>query len=131
MLADLDLFIIRWVPQTRAWLHLRCEDEHDVCTGFVAEVESLRRHSSLHADLPPCAVWVIGKCLTMLEQRAPREEMFDRAPFATRQLAAASSPGCAASLASRWRGDRRDALAQAQAHCWCKLVGPTPTKVSA
>ena len=58
--------------------------------GFVAEVESLRSHYPLHPDLPAMRCVGYRQVLDVLEQRSPREEMFDRALFATRQLASAS-----------------------------------------
>jgi len=117
VLGDLDLFIIRWLPQTRAWLHLRCEERLNTmfAQGFVAEVESLRRHYPLHADLPAMRCVGYRQVLDVLEQRAPREEMFDRALFATRQLAKRqltwlrSFPGVEVAC------DAPEALAQAQA----------------
>ena len=117
VLADLDLFIIRWLPQTRAWLHLRCEERLNTmfAQGFVAEVESLRSHYSLHPDLPAMRCVGYRQVLDVLEQRSPREDMFDRALFATRQLAKRqltwlrSFPGVEVAC------DAPDALVKAQA----------------
>ncbi len=89
VLADLDLFIIRWLPRTRAWLHLRCEERLNTmfAHGLVAEVEQLRHRYALHPDLPSMRCVGYRQVLDVLEHRAPREELFDRTLFATRQLA--------------------------------------------
>ena len=99
--------------------------EYDVCTGFfVAEVESLRRHYPLHADLPPCAAGY-RQVLDVLEQRSPREEMFDRALFATRQLAKRQLTWLRSFPWRRVACDAPDALARLR-HCW-RTGWATPT----
>ena len=54
---------------------------------FVAEVESLRTKYILTADMPSMRCVGYRQVLDVLESRAPKAEMFDRALFATRQLA--------------------------------------------
>ena len=54
---------------------------------FVAEVESLRNKYTLTADMPSMRCVGYRQVLDVLEGRAPKAEMFDRALFATRQLA--------------------------------------------
>lgn len=83
--------IVRWLPAHRAWLHARCETRLAAmfAQGFVAEVEALRAHygAALHADLPSMRCVGYRQVLDVLDGRAPRETMLDRALFATRQLA--------------------------------------------
>lgn len=88
-LAGMDFLMLRWLPADRAWLHRRCEQRLRTMfdNGFVAEVEALRKKYSLRADLPSMRCVGYRQVLDVLEGRAPEAEMFDRALFATRQLA--------------------------------------------
>jgi len=81
--------LLRWLPTDRAWLHHRCERRlADMFgNGFVAEVEALRVNYPLHADLPSMRCVGYRQVLDVLEGRTPEAELFDRALFATRQLA--------------------------------------------
>ncbi len=82
-------FVIRWLPQDRAWLHARCEQRlRDMFDGgFVDEVKSLRMRYELKAEMPAMRCVGYRQVIDVLEGRAPEKEMFDRALFATRQLA--------------------------------------------
>ena len=88
-LAGLRKLILRWLPADRAWLHARCEARLNAmfAQDFVAEVESLRTKYQLTADMPSMRCVGYRQVLDVLEGRAPKSEMFDRALFATRQLA--------------------------------------------
>ena len=88
-LAGLQSVVLRWLPAERTWLHTRCEARLDsmFAQDFVAEVESLRKKYSLNADMPSMRCVGYRQVLDVLEGRAPKKEMFDRALFATRQLA--------------------------------------------
>lgn len=88
-LAGMDFLMLRWLPADRAWLHRRCQQRltEMFASGFVAEVEALRAKYSLHADLPSMRCVGYRQVLDVLEGRAPQAELFDRALFATRQLA--------------------------------------------
>ena len=88
-LAGLQSMVLRWLPADRAWLHARCEARLKAmfAQDFVAEVESLRRKYTLTADMPSMRCVGYRQVLDVLEGRAPKAEMFDRALFATRQLA--------------------------------------------
>ena len=88
-LAGLQSLVLRWLPADRAWLHTRCEARLNTmfAQDFVAEVESLRSKYTLTADLPSMRCVGYRQVLDVLEGRAPKTEMFDRALFATRQLA--------------------------------------------
>ena len=88
-LAGLQHLMLRWLPSDRAWLHARCEARLDAmfAQDFVAEVESLRTRYALTADMPAMRCVGYRQVLDVLEGRAPNAEMFDRALFATRQLA--------------------------------------------
>ena len=88
-LAGLQSLVLRWLPAERTWLHTRCEARLDsmFAQDFVAEVESLRKKYSLNADMPSMRCVGYRQVLDVLEGRAPKKEMFDRALFATRQLA--------------------------------------------
>ena len=88
-LAGLRKLILRWLPADRAWLHKRCEARLNAmfAQDFVAEVESLRTKYKLTADMPSMRCVGYRQVLDVLEGRAPKAEMFDRALFATRQLA--------------------------------------------
>ena len=81
--------VLRWLPADRAWLHARCEARlHAMfAQDFVAEVESLRSMYPLTADMPSMRCVGYRQVLDVLEGRASKSEMFDRALFATRQLA--------------------------------------------
>ncbi len=81
--------VLRWLPADRAWLHKRCEARLEAmfAQDFVAEVEWLRTHYTLTADMPSMRCVGYRQVLDALEGRAPKAEMFDRALFATRQLA--------------------------------------------
>lgn len=88
-LAGMDFLMLRWLPADRAWLHRRCQQRltEMFASGFVAEVEALCEKYSLHADLPSMRCVGYRQVLDVLEGRAPQAELFDRALFATRQLA--------------------------------------------
>ena len=88
-LADLETLVLRWMPEDRAWLHARCEDRLVTmfAQGFVAEVQSLRAKYELTADMPSMRCVGYRQVLDVLEERAPELEVFERALFATRQLA--------------------------------------------
>lgn len=88
-LANLTTTVIRWLPQDRAWLHERCESRLKAmfAMDFVAEVRSLRSRYQLHPELPSMRCVGYRQVLDVLDGRAPAAEMFDRALFATRQLA--------------------------------------------
>ena len=88
-LTGIDFLMLRWLPADRAWLHRRCEQRltEMFASGFVAEVEALRAKYPLHADLPSMRCVGYRQVLDVLEGRAPQAELFDRALFATRQLA--------------------------------------------
>lgn len=88
-LSDVAHFVIRWLPHDRAWLHARCEQRLRTMfdAGFVDEVKSLTKKYSLTADMPSMRCVGYRQVLDVLQGRAPENEMFDRALFATRQLA--------------------------------------------
>ena len=88
-LAGLATLVIRWLPNDRAWLHARCEERLNAmfAQDFVAEVESLRQHYALTAEMPSMRCVGYRQVFDVLEGRAPETELFDRALFATRQLA--------------------------------------------
>lgn len=88
-LAEYACHVIRWMPADRGWLHARCESRLGTmfAEGFVDEVEQLRHKYALHADLPSMRCVGYRQVLDVLEGRAPREEMLERALYATRQLA--------------------------------------------
>ena len=88
-LAGVRSLVLRWLPADRAWLHKRCEARLNAmfAQDFVAEVESLRTKYKLTADMPSMRCVGYRQVLDLLEGRAPKSEMFDRALFATRQLA--------------------------------------------
>ena len=88
-LVGLCSLVLRWLPADRAWLHKRCEARLNAMFAhdFVAEVESLRTEYRLTADMPSMRCVGYRQVLDVLEGRAPKAEMFDRALFATRQLA--------------------------------------------
>ena len=88
-LAAVRSLVLRWLPADRAWLHKRCEARLNAmfAQDFVAEVESLRTKYKLTADMPSMRCVGYRQVLDVLEGRAPKAEMFDRALFATRQLA--------------------------------------------
>ena len=88
-LAGLETLVLRWMPEDRGWLHARCEERLAAMfeQGFVAEVKSLREQYELTADMPSMRCVGYRQVLDVLEDRAPEREMFERALFATRQLA--------------------------------------------
>ncbi len=88
-LAGIESLVLRWMPQDRAWLHTRCEERLVTMfeQGFVAEVKSLCEHYKLTANLPSMRCVGYRQVLDVLEGRAPKAEMLERALFATRQLA--------------------------------------------
>ncbi len=88
-LAGLRSLVLRWLPSDRGWLHSRCTDRLNsmFAQNFVAEVEALRTKYKLTADMPSMRCVGYRQVLDVLEGRAPKAEMFDRALFATRQLA--------------------------------------------
>ncbi|MEO7253502.1 MAG: tRNA (adenosine(37)-N6)-dimethylallyltransferase MiaA [Casimicrobium sp.] len=88
-LAGLESLVLRYMPQDRAWLHARCEQRLVTMfeQGFVAEVKSLRERYELTADMSSMRCVGYRQVLDVLEGRAPECEMFERALFATRQLA--------------------------------------------
>jgi tRNA dimethylallyltransferase len=88
-LAGLETLVLRWMPADRAWLHARCEQRLVTMfeQGFVAEVNALRAQYELTADMPSMRCVGYRQVLDVLEGRAPEAEMFERALFATRQLA--------------------------------------------
>ena len=74
VLADLDLFIIRWLPTDPCRLHLRCEERLNTmfAQGFVAGWKACA--ATIHC-IPICPPCVVGyrQVLDVLEQRSPRE----------------------------------------------------------
>ena len=88
-LAGLETLVLRWMPESRAWLHARCEQRLVTmfAQGFVAEVESLREKYELRNDTASMRCVGYRQALDVLEGRAPEAEMFERVLFATRQLA--------------------------------------------
>ena len=88
-LAGLRSLVLRWLPGDRAWLHSRCAARLGsmFAQDFVAEVESLRSKYTLTADMPSMRCVGYRQVLDVLDGRAPKAELFDRALFATRQLA--------------------------------------------
>ncbi|TAG77322.1 MAG: tRNA (adenosine(37)-N6)-dimethylallyltransferase MiaA [Burkholderiales bacterium] len=88
-LSEVAHFVIRWQPQDRAWLHARCEERLRTMfdSGFVDEVKSLTTKYSLTPDMSSMRCVGYRQVLDVLRGRAPENEMFDRALFATRQLA--------------------------------------------
>jgi tRNA dimethylallyltransferase len=80
---------IRWLPEDRAWLHARCEQRlrEMFDGGFVDEVKSLTMKYKLTPETPSMRCVGYRQVLDVLEGRAPENEMFERALFATRQLA--------------------------------------------
>ena len=88
-LAGLETLVLRWMPEDRAWLHARCEERLVTMfeQGLVAEVSSLRERYELTSDMPSMRCVGYRQVLDVLEGRASEAEMFERALFATRQLA--------------------------------------------
>jgi tRNA dimethylallyltransferase len=88
-MKDIAHFTIRWLPKDRAWLHARCEARLRAMldAGFVDEVKSLQMKYALTPDLPSMRCVGYRQVLDVLNGEAPEKEMFDRALFATRQLA--------------------------------------------
>ncbi len=88
-LAGLETLVLRWMPEDRVWLHARCEQRLRTMfeQGFVAEVKALRQQYELTADMPSMRCVGYRQVLDVLDGRAPSAAMFERALFATRQLA--------------------------------------------
>ena len=88
-LAGLETLVLRWMPEDRAWLHARCEERLVTMfeQGFVDEVRSLCERYELTSDMSSMRCVGYRQVLHVLEGRAPEAEMFERALFATRQLA--------------------------------------------
>jgi tRNA dimethylallyltransferase len=88
-LACQRISVLRWLPADRSWLHVRCGARLRTmfAQGFVAEVASLRERYHLNFQMPSMRCVGYRQVLDVLEGRAPRDEMFDRVLFATRQLA--------------------------------------------
>ena len=88
-LAGLETSVLRWMPVDRTWLHARCAERlvAMIEQGIVAEVSSLREQYGLTADMPSMRCVGYRQVLDVLEGRTPEAEMFERALFATRQLA--------------------------------------------
>ncbi len=88
-MKDVAYLTIRWLPRERVWLHTRCEARlHAMFSaGFVDEVKSLTMKYILNAEMASMRCVGYRQVLDVLEGRAPEAEMFDRALFATRQLA--------------------------------------------
>lgn len=88
-MRDIAHLTIRWLPERREWLHARCERRlrEMFDAGFVDEVKSLRMKYTLTAEMASMRCVGYRQVLDVLEGRAPETEMFDRALFATRQLA--------------------------------------------
>ena len=88
-LAGLEALVLRWMPEDRAWLHARCEERLVTMfeQGFVAEVKSLREKYELRNDTPSMRCVGYRQVMDVLEGRASEAELFERALFATRQLA--------------------------------------------
>jgi len=88
-LAEYACHVLRWLPVDRGWLHARCETRLQAmfADGFVEEVERLRQKYTLTADLSSMRCVGYRQVLDVLEGRAPRDEMIERALYATRQLA--------------------------------------------
>jgi tRNA dimethylallyltransferase len=77
------------LPSSREELHRRIEERlrHMFRLGFVEEVEALRARGDLHLGLPALRAVGYRQIWEGLERGASRSEMFERALFATRQLA--------------------------------------------
>jgi len=88
-LTALETLVLRWMPEDRAWLHARCEQRLVTMfeQGLVDEVRSLRERYELSADMPSMRCVGYRQVLDVLEGRTPEALMFERALFATRQLA--------------------------------------------
>ncbi len=88
-LGSLESLVLRYMPDDRAWLHTRCEQRLVTmfARGFVDEVKSLRERYKLNVDMPSMRCVGYRQVLDVIEGRAPQSEMFERALFATRQLA--------------------------------------------
>ena len=88
-LAGLETLVLRWMPEDRAWLHARCEERLVTMfeQGFVDEVRSLRERYELTSDMPSMRCVGYRQVMDVLEGRASEAELFERALFATRQLA--------------------------------------------
>lgn len=88
-LTGLKPLVMRWMPGDRAWLHARCEARLVAMfeQGFVDEVKSLRKRYELQSNLPSMRCVGYRQVLEVLDGIAPEAEMFQRALFATRQLA--------------------------------------------
>jgi tRNA dimethylallyltransferase len=88
-LAGLATLVLRWVPEDRAWLHQRCAERLDAMfeQDFVGEVEALRVKYTLTANMPSMRCVGYRQVLDVIEGRASKTEMVERALFATRQLA--------------------------------------------
>jgi tRNA dimethylallyltransferase len=88
-LDDVAHLTIRWLPASRAWLHARCEARLQAMfdAGFVDEVKSLQMKYKLTPDLASMRCVGYRQVLDVQNGDAPEKEMFDRALFATRQLA--------------------------------------------
>jgi tRNA dimethylallyltransferase len=88
-MKDVAHLAIRWLPADRAWLHERCERRlrEMFDAGFADEVKSLTMKYKLTGEMASMRCVGYRQVLDVLEGRAPEKEMFDRALFATRQLA--------------------------------------------
>jgi tRNA dimethylallyltransferase len=86
---DVAHLVLRWMPKERAWLHARCEARLRAMfdAGLVDEVKSLQMKYALTPDLPSMRCVGYRQVLEVLNGHAPEKDMFDRALFATRQLA--------------------------------------------
>lgn len=84
-----ELDVVAWTPEPRAALHARIEDRLDAMldAGFVAEVESLRRRSDLHPDLPSLRTVGYRQIWEWLERPTDHRQLRESILAATRQLA--------------------------------------------
>lgn len=80
---------IALMPSDRAILHQRIADRFDLMLkqGLIEEVEWLRAHYPLTANMPSMRCVGYRQVWDYLEGNLPRDELRDRGVFATRQLA--------------------------------------------
>lgn len=85
----MDLDVIAWTPEPRARLHSRIETRLATMldAGFVAEVESLRRRSDLHPDLPSLRTVGYRQIWDWLDRPTDHRQLRESILAATRQLA--------------------------------------------
>ena len=85
--AELD--VVAWTPEPRALLHARIETRLDAMldAGFVAEVESLRKRSDLHPQLPSLRTVGYRQIWEWLDRPTDHRQLRESILAATRQLA--------------------------------------------